>query len=127
MPYSSINAGTETPRRCLSRSARCWRGVSLRCPRGCLLTASPGVGGLLALLSADVSALSARLSAALSANWVHWVSISSMTFTRVVVSANLLHGFEQLYLQNPRTGDLCGEWGGNEVSMMLRSLAYVCD
>ena len=44
-----------------------------------------------------------------------------------VVSANLLHGFEQLYLQNPRTGDLCGEWGGNEVSMMLRSLAYVSD
>jgi hypothetical protein len=44
MPYSSISAGTDTPRWYLSRRARCWRGVNLRWPLP--------VGAVSALLSA---------------------------------------------------------------------------
>ena len=43
------------------------------------------------------------------------------------LSAHLLHGFDQLHLQNLRTGDPHGEWSGDQASTMLRSLAYASD
>jgi len=46
---------------------------------------------------------------------------------RSVVSANLLHGFDQFNLQNARTADLRGEWSGDEASTMHRPGVYASD
>jgi hypothetical protein len=53
-----------------------------------------------------------------------WVFDQTISDVLYVVSTDLLHGFEQMNLQKAEAGNLRNEWSGDDVSPILRSLAY---